>query len=71
MNNKVGLRDIYDAINNLEAKIDHRFERLEARTDSVEDKVANLLGKVGIGVMVLAAVISSSIAFFFDFVKKK
>jgi tetrahydromethanopterin S-methyltransferase subunit G len=46
-----------------------RMEKIEKRIDTVEDKTANLLGKIGIGVIVLSAIISSFFAMIVNWFK--
>lgn len=44
----VTLRDIYDAVERLEAKLDRRIEKIEARTDSLETFQNRALGIVSV-----------------------
>jgi len=70
MKDTVSLRDIYDAIGNLENKVDIKINRLDDRVQKVEEKTDNLLGKIGIGVMIVSAFISSAVAWIFSVFKK-
>jgi tetrahydromethanopterin S-methyltransferase subunit B len=44
--NNVSLRDIYNAINRLEDKVDTRLSKIETRTSILESFNANLTGKI-------------------------
>ena len=63
------LKDTHDAINRLEDKMDGRMGGMENRMDDVEEKTDNLLGKIGIGIMVLSAVISGGISLVVNYFK--
>ena len=70
MSDKVSLRDIYDNIDKLRVEISTRVNRIDDRVQGVEAKTDNLLGKVGIGVMVVSAFISSGVVWLFSVFKK-
>ena len=70
MSDKVSLRDIYDSISDLRKEITGRVDRIDDRVQDVESKTDNLLGKIGIGVMVISAFISSGVAYLFSIFKK-
>ena len=70
MSDKVSLRDIYDNIDKLRVEISTRVNRIDDRVQVVEAKTDNLLGKVGIGVMVVSAFISSGVVWLFSVFKK-
>ena len=75
MPDKISIADVYAVVNQrfdrLEDKFDDRVGLLEGRTNVLESKTDNLLGKIGIGVMVVSAVFSSLVAFGFDMFKRK
>lgn len=52
------LKDVYKVVNRLEDKMDDRMNEVEERVDVVEGKTDSLLGKIGIGVMIVSAAIS-------------
>ena len=51
-------QDVQSSLDRIEDKLDARMTRLEGRVDTVEAKTDNLLGKIGIGVIVLSGLIS-------------
>lgn len=67
--NEVSLRDIYEAVGDLRKEIKDELNRHDTRIQSVEQKTDNLLGKIGVGVMIVSALISSTIAYFFNLLK--
>lgn len=71
MQDNVSLRDIYNAVNDLRKEVNDKVEKIEGRVNLVESKTENLLGKIGIGVMVVSAIISCAIAAIFDKFKEK
>jgi len=71
MNDRITSRDIYNAIGDLRKEITNRIDRIDDRVQVVEGKTDNLLGKVGIGVMVVSAFISTGVAYLFSFFKKE
>jgi hypothetical protein len=70
MSDKVSLRDIYDNINDLRKEVSDRINRIDDRVQIVESKTDNLLGKIGIGVMVVSAFISTGVTYLFSFFKR-
>ena len=67
-NDKVTLRDVYDAVNSLEAKMTHRVEKLEVCVDDNTNFRNQLIGKM----TVIFAVIGISVNWLWDiFVNKK
>ena len=64
------LKDTYNAVNRLEDKMDKRFVLAEGRLDKVEEKTDNLLGKIGIGVVIISAVISSGVIAVWNWFKR-
>jgi len=71
MNDRITSRDIYNAIGDLRKEITNRIDRIDDRVQVVKGKTDNLLGKVGIGVMVVSAFISTGVAYLFSFFKKE
>ena len=65
------LKDIQRSVNRVEDKLDRRIIDNTKKIDVVEGKVDNLLGKVGIGVMVVSAFIAGLVSLIFDFFRKK
>lgn len=63
------LKDTHASINRLEDKMDRRMVSVENRMDDVESKTDNLLGKIGIGIMVMSAVVSGAISLVVNFFK--
>lgn len=65
------LLDIQNICNRLEDKMDKRIGLAEGRLDKVESKTDNMLGKIGIGVIVISAVISTSILAIYNWVRAR
>jgi len=65
------LKDIQRSVNRVEDKLDRRIIDNTKKIDVVEGKVDNLLGKVGIGVMIVSAFIAGLVSLIFDFFRKK
>jgi len=65
------LLQIQKTTNRLEDKLDKRITNNTKKIDDVEEKVDNLLGKIGIGVLIVSAFIAGIISFIFDFFRKK
>ena len=65
------LKDTYNAVNRLEDKMDNRFILAEGRLDKVEAQTENMLGKIGVGVIVVSAVISSAVIAIWSWFKSK
>ena len=65
------LKDTYNAVNRLEDKMDKRVGLVEGRLDKVESKTDNLLGKIGIGVIIISAVISSGVVAIWSWFKAR
>ena len=65
------LKDIQRSVNRVEDKLDRRIIDNTKKIDVVEGKVDNLLGKVGIGVMVVSAFIAGLVTLVFDFFRNK
>jgi len=65
------LKDIQRSVNRVEDKLDRRIIDNAKKIDVVEGKVDNLLGKVGIGVMVVSAFIAGLVTLVFDFFRNK
>ena len=65
------LKDIQRSVNRVEDKLDRRIIDNTKKIDIVEGKVDNLLGKVGIGVMIVSAFIAGLVSLVFDFFRKK
>ena len=70
MTDKVSLKDIYDSVNDLRKEVTDKVNRIDDRVQTVELKTENLLGKVGIGVMIVSAFISSGVVALFNYFKK-
>lgn len=69
--NSVSLRDVYDAVNNLEEKIDRKFEKFEDRVQNLESFRDRTFGFIA-GVGGLFGTISSLIVnFIFETFTKK
>ena len=51
--------------------MDKRIGLAEGRLDKVESKTDNMLGKIGIGVIVISAVISTSILAIYNWVRAR
>ena len=66
----ITLKDVYEAINRLEDKLDRRITILEARQDVVESKVDMMMGKVGVFVALITLTVSATITLTLDWLKK-
>ena len=71
MSEKVTLKDVYAAVNRIEDKLDGKIRHNSDKIDVVEGKVDNILGKIGIGVMIFSATIAGGITLLIDFFKSK
>lgn len=67
---QITLEKVYAVVNRLEDKMDDRLETLENRINSTEGKLDTLLGKVGIGVIIITLFASAVITFVSDAIKK-
>jgi len=65
------LLQINKSTSRLENKLDARINGNTKKIDVLEGKIDNLLGKIGIGVLIVSAFISGVIALCFDAVKNK
>ena len=65
------LKDVHGVVNRLEDKMDKRINDAEDRLDTVEGKTDNLLGKIGIGVLVISSAISLIVVTATNWVKSK
>ena len=65
------LKDIQRSVNRVEDKLDRRIIDNAKKIDIVEGKVDNLLGKVGIGIMIVSVFIAGLVSLVFDFFRKK
>lgn len=54
----ITLKDVYDAVNRVEDKMDRRFTPLENRVDTLEDFKGRALGVLGIVSFVGSAIFS-------------
>ena len=70
MKEQITLEKVYAVVNRLEDKMDDRLETLENRINSTEGKLDTLLGKVGIGVIIITLFASAAITFVSDAIKK-
>lgn len=58
----ITLKDVYNAVNRIEDKLDKRIVDNSNRIDVVESKLDHLVGKVGIGVVVFMSVFGTLVA---------
>lgn len=63
------MREIREALNRIEDKLDDRISTLEIRTNSLESKLANIMGKAAIGFIVMMSVFGIAVAALVDWVK--
>ena len=66
----ITLRDVYDAVNRVEDKLEKRITILEARQDVVESKVDMMMGKIGVVIVIVTLAVSAVITFAVDWFKK-
>ena len=64
------LIEVTKSQNRLEDKMDKRFNSLENRVELNETKLDQMMGKVGIGVMVVSIGITAAFSFIFDAIRK-
>ena len=67
---QVTLEKVYAVVNRLEDKMDDKLGTLEERIDATEGKLDTLLGKVGVGVIIITLFASAVITFVSDAIKK-
>jgi len=65
------LKDIHDVTASLEKKFDDRITAAEDHIDRVESKTDNMLGKIGVGIMVISALISGVISLICNWFKDR
>ena len=65
------LKDIHDVTSKLEKKVDKRVTILEEKVDKNESKLNNMIGKAGIGLVVLSSIIGTAIALAVEWIKSK
>ena len=65
------LKDIHRVTGNLEEKFDRRVTAVEKRVDVVEGVTNNMVGKIGIGVIVLSTIIGAVVNFVVDLFRKR
>lgn len=56
------LKDVYSAVNRLEDKFDKRIVKNEKNIDILEKKTEKMLGKIGVGVMLVSTIVTAAIA---------
>ena len=65
------LLQINTSVNRLEDKLDNKIVGNTKKIDKLETKVDNLLGKIGIGIMIMSAAIAGTITLLIDLIKSK
>ena len=55
------LKDVHSAVNRLEDKFDKRITRNEEHIDALEKQTENMLGKIGVGVMLVSTIVTATI----------
>ena len=65
------LKDIHEVTGNLETKFNERFTAVEERVDDVEKVQNNMVGKIGVGIIVLSAIIGTVVNFVVDFFRRR
>ena len=65
------LLEINKGMNRLEDKLDARIQNNTQKIDIIENKLDNLLGKIGIGVMIFSTFTAGIFSLIFDFFRKK
>lgn len=64
------LKDVHRVVARLEDKMDSRMNGVEGRLDMVESKQDNMLGKIGMGVLILSAGISQMFNWAANWIKR-
>jgi len=65
------LKDTHQMVSDLRKETNARMVKIEDRVDNNEGKIDNLLGKIGIGIMVLSALISGGVTIVVNWFKDK
>ena len=65
------LLEIQKSQNRLEDKLDGRIQYNAKKIDVVEGKVDNLMGKIGIGILIVSAFIAGLVTIVLDFFRNK
>ena len=55
------ITDVHKIVNRIDEKYDKKFTAMEKRVDSVDKKTENMLGQIGIGVMIVSSLVASAI----------
>ena len=65
------LKDIYEVVERVEAKLDVKINSNEVRINVLETKTEQMFGKIGVVVALLTMFIAGSVNFAFDWIKSK
>lgn len=65
------LVEVLNRMDKMDERWDKRVSMAEGRVDILESKVDNMLGRIGVGVMIVSALISSGIAYLFSLFRSK
>ena len=65
------LIEVTKSIDRVEDKLDKRIDGLDARLQLNETKLDQMMGKIGVGLMIVALAISAIISFVVDVVKRQ
>lgn len=65
------LKDVYDAVNRIEDKLGYDIKANAEKIDSLEAKTENLLGRIGVGVMIISTIVTAGISLIVSWVKER
>ena len=65
------LKDIYDLVNKVHEETRQEIRDLRKRVDGVEEKTDNLLGKIGMGVILLSTIVGTFFTWIYETLIKR
>ncbi len=65
------LLEVTKGLNRVEDKLDKRIDGLDGRLQLTETKLDQMMGKIGVGLMIVMLAVSAVISFVVDLVKEK
>ena len=65
------LIEVTKSIDRVEDKLDKRIDGLDARLQLNETKLDQMMGKIGVGLMIITLAVSAVISFIVDIIKRQ
>ena len=65
------LIEVTKSVNRVEEKLDKRIDRLDDRLQLTETKLDQMMGKIGVGLMIITLAVSAVISFVVDIIKRQ